>query len=42
MGFHFYPGSGGNEDSYSEISIDYRSKTAVTVVMGTISVVLPR
>ena len=34
-------GSGGNGDSCLEISIDYRDKTAVTAVMGTILVVLP-
>ena len=33
---------GGNGDSCLEISIDYRGKAAVTAVMQTISVVLPR
>ena len=37
----FYRGSSGNGDSYLEINIDYRVKTMVTTVMGTISVVLP-
>ena len=41
MGSHFYRGSGGSGGSYSEISIDYRGKTAVTAVMGKISVELP-
>ena len=35
-GSHFYRGSGGNGDSNLEISIDYRGKTVVTAVMGTI------
>ena len=34
--------SGCNETSCLEISIDYRGKTAVTAVIGTISIVLPR
>ena len=42
MGSHFYRGSGGNGDSYLETHIDYHGKTAVTSVMVTISVVLPR
>ena len=37
-GSHFHRGSGGNGDRCLEISIDYRGKTAVTAVMGTISV----
>ena len=37
-GFPFYRGSGGNGDSCSEINTDYRDKTAVAAVMGTISV----
>ena len=41
-GCHFYRGNDGNGDSYLKISIDYRGKTAVTAVLGTSSVVLPR
>ena len=36
-GFTFR-GSGGNGDSYLDINIDYRDKTAVTAVMGKSSV----
>ena len=32
----FYRGSGGNEDSYFDINIDYRGKTAVIAVAAVI------
>ena len=41
-GSNFYRGSGGNGNIHLEISIDYRGNTAVTAVMGTISVILLR